>query len=490
MNKKLLLNFLLIFTAIQLSARPTVQVSNLYYTRVGCTGAVLKWTKGNGISRVIIGHKGSAPNYAPVDGFDYNSFNPNFGNSVPYGSQNYFVYKGATNDSITLIGLEPGQDYYFTAYEYDLGSGGTEYLISSAPTVNFTLYQTSNHVSVIALDSCVRSNEFIFTNNSTSNVPDITYRLKTPWADTPFAVSSQVSLRMVNSGVVDYYIYNYSGYIGCQNSVKSSIRVFPAKFVSIDLSKGTDTVQDFIDNYFEYTPSVITAPFPMSINYNWNYGDNTGSQNFRMKKSYNNTGYYNVTLILNALTHNKPTACFDTINFHVHVRYNPYELISVSPKFQYEDSNKIYFSMIDPNLTYSSWKFGDGDSSLKAGDTHIYKNPGIYNVTLNFTLSSGKKGLYKDTVEIVPFSSVNSIDKNNGFKIYPNPFQNILYFNFDIKIGSDVKIYSTDGRLIKTIWIIEENAGIDLSDMSEEHFIIQVTSPDGTLITMPFYKVN
>lgn len=73
-------------------------------------------------------------------------------------------------------------------------------------------------------------------------------------------------------------------------------------------------------------------------------------------------------------------------------------------KGRYKVSEELYFKAqaTDPNgdkMTYA-WDFGDGITSTKADDSHIYATPGTYTVTLTITDARGGQTVETFTVEV------------------------------------------------------------------------------------------
>lgn len=69
-------------------------------------------------------------------------------------------------------------------------------------------------------------------------------------------------------------------------------------------------------------------------------------------------------------------------------------------------------------------------------------------------------------------ATVNS-DKNN-FKIYPNPVTDNLFFAGDLGSYTEVKVYSVDGKLVKTGSISDNK--LDLSKLSAGNYILELSS--------------
>jgi hypothetical protein len=75
--------------------------------------------------------------------------------------------------------------------------------------------------------------------------------------------------------------------------------------------------------------------------------------------------------------------------------------------------------------------------------------------------------------------------ENTGFHIFPNPVYDIIYFK-GVSDGSKVSIYSTDGKLVKTL--IFRNYGINISDLSKGAYILKVNKDKTQVMNKLFIK--
>lgn len=111
-------------------AAPLVQATVLQTSNITGTSVDLNWTNGSGTNRLVIGRLGSAVSDNPVNGTNYTA-NNNFGTTGTELGSGYVLYNG-TGNSVSVTGLQPGQDYYFSVMEYNCNPG--EYLITTPPT--------------------------------------------------------------------------------------------------------------------------------------------------------------------------------------------------------------------------------------------------------------------------------------------------------------------------------------------------------------------
>ena len=77
--------------------------------------------------------------------------------------------------------------------------------------------------------------------------------------------------------------------------------------------------------------------------------------------------------------------------------------------------------------------------------------------------------------------------KEPNTKIYPNPSINEI--TVDSEVGSDLHLYSMDGRLLQQMEITSPNLKLSLHDLSEGSYLVQVISPKGILASEHLIKL-
>jgi gliding motility-associated-like protein len=138
----------------------------------------------------------------------------------------------------------------------------------------------------------------------------------------------------------------------------------------------------------------------------WQFGDGGTSLLPNPIYNYTDTGYFSVTLIVSN------NFCRDTLRKTKYIYINP--PIARFLKFASCDTpflRRFVDQSVLP-ITYA-WTFGDGGTSTLASPTHIYTNPGLYNITLTVTNGSCFH-TKKDSVYITA--------PNPGFAINGNSF--------------------------------------------------------------------
>lgn len=395
--------FFLFVTTTGYANRPTVQASGFTYNSLNCDAVTLNWVNGDGAARIIFARKGAAVNYTPNDGEQYTA-NPTFGLSQAYGpsSDVFVVYNANGTNFVKVSGLLPGQIYYFAIFEHDNSGSSTQYLTPGA-TQSITTHNITMDFSIDILDSCQMTNNFKFTNNSTSSIPGITYQWD--FGDGTSTVSPITHHFTGSGGYKNISLIPQTSLTGCPNLFKKNVKIFPKSIGYIDKKTYKDS-QCLEDNYYEISSISPLMPFPMGVTYHWWFGDNTESTFPKMKKKYKVDGTFKVMLELNSMSYSQPTACKDTIYFDLTVLPSPVGDISINDTFQCLKNNRFDFINPDNSLTYFKWYFGDKDSSQLQNVSHVYKDTGTYKVIHVAFANSGCKG--RDTMAVKVLPNLNS----------------------------------------------------------------------------------
>ena len=207
---------------------------------------------------------------------------------------------------------------------------------------------------------------------------------------------------------------------------------------------------------------VFTDTSPVADNWNWDFGDDSGSSSQSPTHAYSNLGTFTITLAINdgaqSVSHNivveEPVASF--------TNDSPATVGSI---VLFADTSTFAVSWL--------WDFGDGNTSTQQNPSHIYENAGTYtvslqingnisntssNVTINETVgyiwqkidlsstfnviglvpygSSGESGSGLDgsaAQNTPPSNGSSSIDSTNLHTQYPNPIVvDGVHFNLNL----------------------------------------------------------
>ncbi|MFL0354731.1 HYR domain-containing protein [Xanthomarina sp. GH4-25] len=114
------------FEAETYGERPTIQVSNIEFEDIGATSMLVKFTRGNGSSRLVVAKEGTPVDVEPSDFTTYLA-DGSFGVGEEIGTNNFVVYNG-TDDEFQLSDLNLSTNYHFAFFEYAINQNGELYL--------------------------------------------------------------------------------------------------------------------------------------------------------------------------------------------------------------------------------------------------------------------------------------------------------------------------------------------------------------------------
>ena len=135
---------------------------------------------------------------------------------------------------------------------------------------------------------------------------------------------------------------------------------------------------------FVATPRIVCAHLPVTFtdlttgavtNWLWYFGDGGTSTDKNPIHIYEDTGYFNVTLIVcNA-------GCCDSIKFVNYIYINP-PIAAFSSAFNCSNSKIRTFTDASIGADEWNWDFGDGNTSTLQNPIHTYADTGSYTITL------------------------------------------------------------------------------------------------------------
>ncbi|MBW7889074.1 MAG: T9SS type A sorting domain-containing protein [Bacteroidetes bacterium] len=207
----------------KLESEPTVQSSSLTGSLLTQSTAKIRWTKGNGVSRLVIARADSAVNVAPSNGIAV-AANAAYGSGTNLGSSNYVVYNGS-DSVVTISGLIIRKTYYFAVYEYNGTGAEPSYLLTNPATGSITispLPENDGSSYVMAFDG---TNDYISQSSITQN-------------NGPFTVEAWINCNGSNSPS--------AGILNRSNQSEASKRVW-----KINMSD-TTVRMDFWNTFYQY----------------------------------------------------------------------------------------------------------------------------------------------------------------------------------------------------------------------------------------------
>ncbi|MCB0401807.1 MAG: PKD domain-containing protein [Flavobacteriales bacterium] len=194
-----------------------------------------------------------------------------------------------------------------------------------------------------------------------------------------------------------------------------------------------------------------TTDSSTAMTWQWSFGDGSFSSNNDPSHTYSAPGTYQVCLFIVDFTlcPTNPTMQFcDSVTI---AGTNPCQA-----SFTYtQNGNTVSFTNTSSTDSVTSdqfqWSFGDGSFSGATDPVHTYPGPGTYYVCLlivDFDCNPNPTMQYCDSITIYPVGLEEQQALNS--RVYPNPVQDQLNFQFDSRQGMDLKLEVTNilGELI------------------------------------------
>ena len=140
------------------------------------------------------------------------------------------------------------------------------------------------------------------------------------------------------------------------------------------------------------TPDCVRDPLGLVTTYRWSFGDGHSATGPTGSNSFDEAGTYLVTLTIE-----DGIGRSDQVTRSVVVGFGkpPMAVITFSPTAPKVDETVFFnatLSTADPGRTLVShkWDFGDGNTASGSRESHVYADPGIYNVTLTVKDDAGQ----------------------------------------------------------------------------------------------------
>ncbi len=154
-------------TTVSLAPKPTVQASNLIITQPSQNQFRVKWTSGNGTSRILVGKLGAPVDYIPQNGSNPILTSGSFQTASPLGNGNFGLYNGS-GDSTTFTITQAGT-YHFRVFELNgtnTQQGGTHNFLTTTASGN----PNSGSGSILFPEPTSQVGALIFSNITNTSI--------------------------------------------------------------------------------------------------------------------------------------------------------------------------------------------------------------------------------------------------------------------------------------------------------------------------------
>ena len=252
---------------------------------------------------------------------------------------------------------------------------------------------------------------------------------------------------------------------GCSTQVTKSINV---------------GVQPLADFEFETKcegseiPFTNLTTFPKGkINYKWNFGDNTTSNNAAPVHTYASGQTYSVKLVASI-----EDGCSDSIVKVVNIAQLPETCDFNITRNWNAGARAFNYTPIGGSTNGLSYKWitGDGNrlSSNAAGASYSYGADLQYCVTMVASTPDGCECSATKCIDIT--TDVNQISQFK-FNMYPNPSNGQFTIQADeALVNTEVQIFNTIGELVATVQLNSSNTMINLSHLNSGVYMVKLSA--------------
>ncbi|MCB0546740.1 MAG: VCBS repeat-containing protein [Phaeodactylibacter sp.] len=139
------------------------------------------------------------------------------------------------------------------------------------------------------------------------------------------------------------------------------------------------------------------------------------------------------------------------------------------------------------------WDFGDGTTSEEQHPTHVFPEPGAYNVCLAVEDVAGSN---EACMQVEILSGATQQYRQGGIRLYPNPAREYLYLKFKEDVPGNtarVEVFDTWGRLFQKAQLgfsgPAEPVRINIANLPEGLYLVKVAAGERFYIG-EFAKMN
>ena len=176
-----------------------------------------------------------------------------------------------------------------------------------------------------------------------------------------------------------YTVTMVADFGACKNSVSKDIVITPKPTVDFTADPLVGCKAPLTVNFSNTTPD--------ATQFLWNFGDGSTSTQANPAHTYQNEGTDTVTLTVTTTSGCKASKIMPDL---IKIKKPQVSLKNVPMADCAPLTNTVSATVKSPDqITAYLWDFGDGTTSTSASPTHVYNNPGIYPVTLIYTIAAG-----------------------------------------------------------------------------------------------------
>ena len=213
--------------------------------------------------------------------------------------------------------------------------------------------------------------------------------------------------------------------------------------------------------------------------YLWNFGDLNTSDEENPSHTYNSNGIFDVSLVVT-----DEHSCKDTSYKEKYI-----DLSGVKANFSVNkdtlcSNDELVFTNTSENAYYFLWDFGDGTSSEQKNPTHIYSQPGTYEVILRATHAAGCYDYFSKSINIENITADFNLSQNYACQVpavihYNNLSENAVQYewhfgNGELSNEENPTVLYSQSRIYNDTLIVYSPHGCRAEKIIDSSLIIKV----------------
>ncbi|MBO6515527.1 MAG: PKD domain-containing protein [Bacteroidia bacterium] len=335
-----------------------------------------------------------------------------FKNTTDYKTGTFAWYKNGVamvglDDSVITLGNVALQDSgnYHSTIEF----GGCE-SVSNVIRVDVNPMPNADF-SIANMDTCLNTNGFDFTDNSTIKSGTMSY-------DWDFGQGGTASIASPSKTYTDTGRYTVRLALntpaGCKDTASKDVRVWSSPTADFTVNASPQCLTG--NNFILTNSSSINAG---GMTYNWDLGDGSNSTGVNVSYSYGSVNTFDVQLITIS-----DKNCRDTVTNQVITSPSPVADFNIVLKDSCLANNEIDFvnqsTVSSGTITLNDWDFGNGTTGVSQDSlAFAYGITGVFNVELIVESDAGCRDTIQKTTTVHPsptadFTLDNDIQCFNG----------------------------------------------------------------------------
>lgn len=328
--------------------------------------------------------------------FKQNSFDfDDISNGMPYGTYNrYWRYNGTTAIGVSSLSSVKFKDTgWFTVTRIDTSNYGC---MDSVKQKVYVAPEPRARIFVVDSVLCFKNHYYHLDDRSVIGSGTIASRLWTFSDGSSSTIKTLTKKTFSADGTYTVKLVETSDK-GCKDSVSRNLVVYLSPRAQYSVN---DSVQCLAGNSFAFSPIYRISVPGLTVNHNWDFGDNSSSATEQPVISYSDTGTFRVRYVVST-----GQGCADTAFRRIRVDAVPRASFTSGPDSTCLGKNKFDFrNTTSFGGTYNSnWRLGDGNTaSTRDVLQKDYTAAGNYSVKLVVTSPTGCRDSVTRTVKVFP----------------------------------------------------------------------------------------